>query len=132
MRWVSVVLLGMACQPSPSPLSGGSSSASTPYGTTGATSTTGTTTGGTTTGSGTVGPDADGDGVFDWFDNCPDVYNPDQANWDYPEDEVGDACDDDLDNDNIPDLFDPEPDDVDWPGTARGETVYPHTFSDLY
>ena len=36
--------------------------------------------------------DADGDGVPDTSDNCPDVSNPDQADTDG--DAVGDACDD--------------------------------------
>jgi len=35
--------------------------------------------------------DADGDGVLDGDDNCPDVANPDQANFDG--DGLGDACD---------------------------------------
>ncbi len=36
-------------------------------------------------------PDSDGDGVFDSGDNCPTVYNPDQADSDG--DGLGDACD---------------------------------------
>ncbi|MDO5656560.1 MAG: pre-peptidase C-terminal domain-containing protein [Flavobacteriaceae bacterium] len=35
--------------------------------------------------------DTDGDGVADDVDNCPDTYNPDQADWDG--DGIGDACD---------------------------------------
>lgn len=35
--------------------------------------------------------DPDGDGVVDAVDNCPDVANGDQADWDH--DGVGDACD---------------------------------------
>lgn len=35
--------------------------------------------------------DQDGDGVSDWFDNCPDIYNPSQE--DSTGDGVGDACD---------------------------------------
>ena len=37
--------------------------------------------------------DADGDGVADADDNCPDVPNPNQANSDAPADNLGDACD---------------------------------------
>ncbi len=37
-----------------------------------------------------IGPDSDGDGVIDDCDNCPSVYNPDQADTDG--DGIGDAC----------------------------------------
>ncbi|MBA2751461.1 MAG: thrombospondin type 3 repeat-containing protein, partial [Actinobacteria bacterium] len=40
-------------------------------------------------------PDADGDGVEDVLDNCPDVANPDQADADG--DGIGDACDTEAD-----------------------------------
>ena len=36
-------------------------------------------------------PDADGDGIPDDVDNCPETYNPDQADGDH--DGIGDACD---------------------------------------
>ena len=36
-------------------------------------------------------PDGLGDGICDEIDNCPDVYNPDQ--FDFNDDEIGDACD---------------------------------------
>ncbi|MEZ4391579.1 MAG: thrombospondin type 3 repeat-containing protein [Polyangiales bacterium] len=50
--------------------------------------------------------DTDGDGVFDDYDNCPAVPNPDQANADF--DREGDACDSstsatDTDRDGVPD-----------------------------
>lgn len=48
-------------------------------------------------------PDNDGDNVGTG-DNCPETYNPSQA--DYDSDSDGDACDDDDDNDGIDDLFD--------------------------
>jgi hypothetical protein len=64
--------------------------------------------------------DADSDGVCSAADNCPMVYNPDQANNDGgrrpngpnilddwasnpAQDEIGDACDPDDDNDALPD-----------------------------
>jgi len=50
----------------------------------------------------TVGPaDADGDGVTDAEDNCPNTANANQADADA--DGAGDACDPDDDNDGIPD-----------------------------
>ncbi len=42
-------------------------------------------------------PDADGDGVSDDLDNCPNVPNPDQADLD--NDDLGDACDPCVDAD---------------------------------
>ncbi len=65
-------------------------------------------------------PDSDGDGVWDEPDNCPSVPNADQTNTPLGpidngpdiagdditnpyEDAVGDACDDDADNDGLPD-----------------------------
>jgi hypothetical protein len=53
--------------------------------------------------------DADGDGVFDPYDNCPMVANPTQANADF--DREGDACDAstsaaDGDGDGVPDAGD--------------------------
>jgi serine protease len=47
-------------------------------------------------------PDSDGDGVPDPDDNCPSVYNPDQADWDG--DGQGDACDEDDDDDSFADV----------------------------
>jgi hypothetical protein len=46
-------------------------------------------------------PDIDEDGYHDYVDNCPNVPNPAQGNFD--EDDFGDECDSDDDNDRIPD-----------------------------
>jgi hypothetical protein len=45
--------------------------------------------------------DADGDGVPDYLDNCPNISNPSQANTDM--DSQGDDCDSDDDNDGLTD-----------------------------
>ncbi|MHB8634186.1 MAG: thrombospondin type 3 repeat-containing protein [Thermoplasmatota archaeon] len=50
-------------------------------------------------------PDRDGDGVPDAQDNCPSLYNPDQADLDH--DGIGDACDVDMDGDGINDKVAP-------------------------
>lgn len=56
------------------------------------------------------GEDVDGDGVPDG-DNCPDAPNPRQRNLDREiagpfGDALGDACDDDRDEDTVPDVLD--------------------------
>jgi hypothetical protein len=56
-------------------------------------------------------PDTDGDGFIDPCDNCPNDYNPDQADGDG--DEAGDLCD------NCPD--DPNPDQADTDGDDLGD-----------
>ena len=45
--------------------------------------------------------DVDGDGIIDSEDNCPNTYNPSQA--DFDGDTLGDACDPDDDNDGLTD-----------------------------
>jgi hypothetical protein len=52
-------------------------------------------------------PDADVDLVEDGDDNCPNVANADQANYD--NDGEGDVCDADDDNDGVPDASDANP-----------------------
>lgn len=51
--------------------------------------------------------DSDGDGVGDNIDNCVDIANADQLNTDG--DSLGNACDDDIDNDGIANASDPYP-----------------------
>lgn len=50
-----------------------------------------------------LGCDRDGDGVFDEIDKCPAV--PDSMQSDTDGDGVGDACDDDADNDGMPNAY---------------------------
>ena len=50
--------------------------------------------------------DSDGDGIFDRVDNCVQIYNPEQLNFD--NDFEGDECDDDDDNDYVLDVDDNE------------------------
>lgn len=55
-----------------------------------------------------IGPvDSDGDGIADEDDNCPDLANADQANFD--DDVYGDVCDPDDDNDGVGDEDDAFP-----------------------
>ena len=70
----------------------------------------------------TVIPNADGDAYPDSTDNCPDVYQTDQANIVHPGTFAGDACEDpepdgvmDAD-DNCPDDANPEQEDFDEDG----------------
>lgn len=52
-----------------------------------------------------TGPtDTDGDGVPDDDDNCPNIANADQA--DFDGDGLGDACDPDIDGDGVDNEFD--------------------------
>jgi hypothetical protein len=54
--------------------------------------------------------DKDGDGLADGLDNCPGMFNPQQADSDF--DTVGDLCDPDDDNDQSPDETDCAPKDA--------------------
>ena len=48
--------------------------------------------------------DDDGDGIKNESDNCPDISNPDQINYD--DDSMGNDCDLDDDNDGVEDVLD--------------------------
>jgi hypothetical protein len=56
--------------------------------------------------------DPDGDFIPSPSDNCPNVWNPKQADWD--QDGVGDFCDLDFDNDGRPDANDNCPSTPNW------------------
>ena len=51
--------------------------------------------------------DSDGDGISNKRDNCPEIGNAEQE--DYDKDGAGDACDSDLDGDGIENSVDPIP-----------------------
>jgi len=73
-------------------------------------------------------PDDDGDGIPTIDDNCPFVFNPDQA--DSNGNGIGDACEDDRDGDGVPDEFDncpdvPNPDQADLDGDGVGDACDP-------
>ena len=55
--------------------------------------------------------DSDGDGAYDWSDNCPDDANAEQA--DFDGDSAGDECDDDIDDDGVLNELDDCPSTVD-------------------
>ncbi len=78
--------------------------------------------------------DTDNDGVEDQFDNCPPIYNPDQADMDG--DGVGDACDLDMEGDGVPDdrdncpsLYNPDQADID--GDGMGDLCDPDMDGDM-
>ena len=70
----------------------------------------------------------DGDGIPDYRDNWPTIYNPDQSDLD--EDGLGDVCDPDDDNDGVLDTVDKcpvdaNPDQADSDGDSIGDVCDP-------
>lgn len=90
--------------------------------------TSGTTT--TTPGCMITGDDADMDCVPDDMDNCPNDDNPGQDDLDM--DQIGDACDPDIDEDGYPNDVDPLPEDDSEPVPTTPAMVYAHSSSTLY
>ncbi len=74
--------------------------------------------------------DSDGDGIPDARDNCVDVANPDQE--DFDGDDLGNDCDDDADGDAIPNERDLFPRNPRKPGTSSPDTVYAHGPNELW
>ena len=92
-------------------------------------------------------PDIDSDGIDDSTDNCVDIYNKHQS--DYDDDGIGNMCDDDDDNDGFIDIDDSHPldstessdldgdgigdnsdDDIDGDGTQNINDAYPLDFNE--
>lgn len=72
--------------------------------------------------------DGDFDGIADYRDNCPSIYNPDQQDTDG--DGEGDVCDGDDDNDGVLDVndncvIDSNPDQLDTDGDGIGDVCDP-------
>ena len=92
-------------------------------------------------------PDIDSDGIEDSNDNCIDIFNENQA--DYDDDGIGNKCDDDDDDDGFLDINDSHPldatessdidndgigdnsdDDIDGDGTNNFDDAYPLDYSE--
>ena len=73
--------------------------------------------------------DVDSDDVADKKDNCPDIFNPEQL--DYDEDEVGDLCDLDDDNDGFLDANDSHPLDFDENRDLDGDGIGDNSDEDI-
>lgn len=70
----------------------------------------------------------DGDSIPTQIDNCPAIFNPDQADADF--DGKGDKCDSDADNDGLPNVQDncwlvPNPDQIDLDHNSKGKACDP-------
>ena len=71
--------------------------------------------------------DIDSDGISDKVDNCPEIFNPEQL--DFDDDKVGDLCDTDDDNDGFLDENDSHPldsnENMDLDGDGLGDNSDP-------
>jgi len=65
--------------------------------------------------------DGDNDGIYDFLDNCPNVSNVGQQ--DFDGDSVGDVCDDDIDGDGTDNTFDAFPSDPSETTDTDADTV---------
>lgn len=79
--------------------------------------------------------DADGDGIADDIDNCPNNANENQA--DNDQNGIGDVCDPDIDgdgianeSDNCPNTF--NPDQLDFDSNDVGDVCDSHTYTRLF
>ncbi len=73
--------------------------------------------------------DVDSDDVADKIDNCPEIFNPEQL--DYDSDEVGDLCDSDDDNDGFLDENDSHPLDSDESTDLDGDGIGDNSDDDI-
>ena len=74
-------------------------------------------------------PDLDSDGISDNNDNCREIFNSEQLNYD--NDEFGDLCDEDDDNDLILDADDSHPFDITESSDLDGDGIGDNSDEDI-